>query len=271
MTTVPENATLIGRHDISPRLTILRVRPDVPVPFVAGQFTVLGLRHAAARVPEADPEEVPPEKADRLIRRAYSISSGSHETTYLEFYIALVTGGQLTPRLFALKTGDRLFVGPKATGLFTLDRVPAGQNILLIATGTGLAPYLSMVRTLATASQCPATSLAILHGASHSWDLGYRADLELLGRKCPTLRYVPIVSRPQDETDWNGRCGRLTEWLTPDRLQEVSGFPIDPARTHVFLCGHPNLVEDGQRIFQERGFDPGSRKEPGNLHVEKYW
>ncbi|MBF0135767.1 MAG: ferredoxin--NADP reductase [Magnetococcus sp. DMHC-1] len=271
MTATPDNATLIQRLDISPRLIILRIRPDFPISFVPGQFTVLGLRQAAPRVADADPETVPPEKADRLIRRAYSISSGSHETDYLEFYIALVTGGQLTPRLFALKTGDRLFVGPKATGMFTLDRVPPGQNILLVATGTGLAPYLSMVRTLAMATRCPAMPLAILHGASHSWDLGYRADLEALSQKCPTVRYAPVVSRPQEETGWQGRTGRLTEWFTPERLQEISGFAPDPAHTHIFLCGHPDLVEDGMQTFQAWGFDPGSRKEPGNLHVEKYW
>ncbi|MBF0154460.1 MAG: ferredoxin--NADP reductase [Magnetococcales bacterium] len=271
MTTSSNNATLIHRLEISPRLTVFRVRPDEPVLFTPGQFTVLGLTYASPRVPEADAEPVPPEKANRLIRRAYSISSGSHETDYLEFYISLVTGGQLTPRLFALKTGDRLFVGPKATGMFTLDRVPAGQHILMVATGTGLAPYLSMVRTLAVNTQCPASSLAILHGASHSWDLGYRTDLELLSQKCPTIRYTPVVSRPHDESNWQGRTGRLTEWLTRERLQEISGFPIDPARTHIFLCGHPHLVEDGTRIFQECGFDPGSRKEPGNLHMEKYW
>ncbi|MBF0322830.1 MAG: ferredoxin--NADP reductase, partial [Magnetococcales bacterium] len=200
MTTTQDNATLIQRLEITPRLIILRIRPDEPVPFISGQFTVLGLRYAAPRVADADPETFDPEKGERLIRRAYSISSGCHETDYLEFYISLVTGGQLTPRLFALKTGDRLFVGTKATGMFTLDRVPAGQNILMVATGTGLAPYLSMVRTLGMAHQCPATSLAILHGASHSWDLGYRTDLELLSQKCPSVRYAPIISRPQGES-----------------------------------------------------------------------
>ena len=114
MANPPEyNATLIQRTQVSPRMAIFRVRPDErEVDFTAGQFIVLGMKYKEGRLPEADPEEpIPEEKHERLIRRAYSISSSSENRDYLEFYISLVTSGQLTPRLFNLEEGGRLFLG----------------------------------------------------------------------------------------------------------------------------------------------------------------
>ncbi|MEG3641286.1 ferredoxin--NADP reductase [Magnetococcus sp. PR-3] len=267
------NATVVERLNITPNLMIVRVKPDLSsFAYKAGQFAVLGLKREALRIPESDPEEVPEEKAQRLVRRAYSISSGSHED-YLEFYISLVQSGELTPRLFALQEGDRLFLGKSASGFFTLDRVPPGQNILMISTGTGLAPYISMVRTMALGIGCPVTPIAVVHGASYSWDLGYRTELEGLTRQCDHFRYVPVVSRPQDDKDWAGRTGRLNEWVENKKaLEEACGFPLDPAHTHIFLCGNPGMVEfSEQYLVDNHGYDAGSKKDPGNLHAEKYW
>src|SRR5208283_2403381 len=101
------NATVIGREEINPQLVILRVRPDAKLfDFKPGQFGVLGLLGSAPRVAEAAPEEAAAEP-DKLIRRAYSIASSSLERRYVEFYLTLITSGQLTPRLFALKHGSR--------------------------------------------------------------------------------------------------------------------------------------------------------------------
>lgn len=265
------NATLIQRIDVTPRLAIFHVRPDEAFHFESGQFTVLGLPHAALRVPDADPHPVDPAKADRLIRRAYSISSGSNQKEFVEFYITLVGSGQLTPRLFHLKQGDRLFMGLKATGVFTLDQVPAGKNLLLVGTGTGLAPYMSMVRTLSLGEGCPARPMAVLHGARYSWDLGYRDELESLSQVCSGFTYLPVVSRPDDDHSWNGMRGRLNELLESSELTTRIGFDLDPKTCHIFLCGNPGMVEEAIVTLQGRSFDLGSRKEPGNLHVEKYW
>ncbi len=266
------NATVIQRIDVTPRLIILQVRPDrSEISFKAGQFIVLGLKRSAPRVPEADPEEVPPEKMERLVRRSYSISSSSRERDYLEFYISMVSSGELTPRLFHLQAGDRLFLGPEAKGVFTLDRVPEGKNILLVGTGTGLAPYVSMMRTQALGLSCPVRRMAVLHGASYSWDLGYRGELESLDRHCKTFRYLPIITRPQQDRDWQGRTGRLNDWVDRPELADLCGFPLDPGQTHIFLCGHPLMVEESARLLTGKGFDAGTRKEPGNLHLEKYW
>ncbi|MEE8393413.1 MAG: ferredoxin--NADP reductase [Rhodospirillales bacterium] len=273
------NSTVCGRIDITPRLSVFRVNPDGDgYSFIAGQYTVLGLKRSAPRVPEAEPEtddaaggEKRAKASDpgRMIKRAYSLTSDSRDTGYLEFYVSLVTSGELTPRLFMLGEGDRLFVGPRAKGLFTMEDVPDDMNILLIATGTGLAPYVSMLRSNVLGR--PAQSVAVVHGASYSWDLGYRGELEVMSRNSPNLRYAPIVSRPDGDPDWRGRTGRLTPWLSGGDLSEICAFEVNPETTHIFLCGHPRMVDDAQNHFEGQLFARGSRKEPGNLHLEKYW
>ena len=159
------NAVVALRTEISPWLIILRVVPDgweLPA-FSPGQFAVLGLPGAAPRCAMSEPEE-PASDPSKLIRRAYSVASSSATSEYMEFYVALVTSGALTPRLFALNIGDRVWLGTKITGMFTFDQVPEDQNVVMIATGTGLAPYMSMLTTHLT---CGAPRrFAVLHGAA---------------------------------------------------------------------------------------------------------
>ncbi|NCO32071.1 ferredoxin--NADP reductase, partial [bacterium] len=130
---------------ISPINIIIRVTPmgwEIPA-FEAGQFAVLYLPESAPRCTNALPEEkeINPNK---MIRRAYSIASSSKNKEYIEFYITLVHSGELTPRIFALQKGDKIGMTTKFTGMFTMDKAPYDANIVLIATGTGVAPYMSM-------------------------------------------------------------------------------------------------------------------------------
>ena len=263
------NATVIGREEINPQLVILRVRPDGELfDFRPGQFGVLGLLGSASRVPEATPEE-PASEPEKLIRRAYSIASSSVERRYVEFYLTLVTSGQLTPRLFDLRHGSRVFLGPKASGVFTLDRVPANKAVILIATGTGLAPYISMLRTmLVNDSQ---RRYVVLHGARYSWDLGYRGELESLARLRPNLSYIPTITRPDQDPHFHGRSGRLQTLLEQGVVEQDSGVALDPAKADVFLCGNPEMVKAVKAILETKGFVPSHGKEPGNIHIEEYW
>ncbi|MBF0449029.1 MAG: ferredoxin--NADP reductase [Magnetococcales bacterium] len=266
------NATLLERIDITPQLAIFKVKPDSEhFIFEAGQFTVLGLTWSSPRVPGSDPDTYPEEKAQRLIRRAYSISSGSQEQFAIEFYISLINSGTLTPRIFQLKKGDRLFIGDKGKGVFTLDKAAAGKQIILVATGTGLAPYMSMIRSLSLGDGCPVHPITILHGARYSWDLGYRAELESLSRHCSQLNYLPIITRPQSDQDWTGRSGRLDQWILHPDLSKRSQQPITPENSEFFLCGNPEMVVNCAALLSQAGFSEGSRQEPGNLHMEKYW
>ena len=262
------NATLIERIDITSRLAIMRVRPDSPeFDFTPGQYGTLALMRSAPRLADAEPEDVAADAPDKLVKRAYSISSGSRTREFVEFFVALVGSGELTPRLFALAEGDRLFLGPKAKGLFTLNLVPTDKNVLMVATGTGLAPYVSMLRT--HLADRPGQRIAVLHGASYSWDLGYRAELERMAAHNDTLVYLPVVSRPAE--DWSGWTGRLPGWLDSPDLPQTCRFPLDPEQTHILLCGNPGMIEEARTRLEAKGYQVASAKVQGALHVEKYW
>ena len=263
------NARIVGREEINPQLLILLVQPDGALfDFKPGQFAVLGLVGGAPRVDEAAPEETPP-VADKLIRRAYSISSASVERRYAEFIITLVSSGELTPRLFVLREGDPLFLGPKASGVFTLDRVPPGKAVILVATGTGLAPYVSMLRTLALRDR--ERRFVVLHGARFGWDLGYRTELESLARACPHFTYIPSITRADQDPHFAGYTGRIQTLLAEGVVERESGLVLDPEQAEVFLCGNPDMLAAVQGLLEVRGYEVGSGKEPGTLHLEKYW
>lgn len=263
------NATLVGREEINPQLIISRVRPDGELfDFKPGQFAVLGLLGREARVAEADPEDPAP-PPDKLIRRAYSIASSSLQKQHLEFYLTLVTSGELTPRLFALGYGARLFLSPKASGLFTLDRVPPGKALILVATGTGLAPYMSMLRTLLI--QETQRRFVVLHGARYSWDLGYRAELETLARLRPNFTYLPSITRPEEDPHFRGLTGRIQTLLEQGIVQTHSGVELAPDQAEVFLCGNPDMIKAAKDLLQARGFTPDQGKNPGTIHIEEYW
>jgi ferredoxin--NADP+ reductase len=265
----PYNATVIGREEIHADLIILRVRPDAALfDFKPGQFGVLGLTGSAPRIPEAAAEE-PVTEPDKMIRRAYSIASSSVERRYIEFYLTLISSGQLTPRLFALKYGDRVFLGPKASGMFTLDRVAPDKSVVLIATGTGLAPYVSMLRTLLMTET--ERKFVILHGARYSWDLGYRGELESLARLRPNFTYIPSITRADQDPHFHGRTGRIQTVLEQGAIEKDSGVELDPAKTDVFLCGNPEMVKVVKELLAAKGFATGDGKNPGTIHVEEYW
>jgi ferredoxin--NADP+ reductase len=268
--TEPYNATVVAREDIHPGLRVLRVRPDAgPVPeFKPGQYTVLGLLGSEPRVDEADADD-PPVEPGRLVKRAYSIASSNLERQYVEFFLTLVSSGALTPRLFALRHGSRLFLSSRAVGTFTLDRVEPGKSVAMIATGTGLAPYMSMLRT--TLVHDTVRRFAVLHGARYSWDLGYRAELESLQRIRPNLRYIPSITRPDRDPHFVGHTGRLQQLLADGVIERESGIELDPVWTDVFLCGNPDMIREVQAILALRGFRPGRGRQPGTVHVEEYW
>ncbi len=205
---------------------------------------------------------------DRMIRRAYSIASESRPDEYLEFYLTVVMSGELTPRLFGLKIRDRLYVGPKAVGVFTLDKAP-GKHILMVATGTGLAPYMSMLRS---ELECNGPrQFVVVHGARYSWDLGYRTELTGLARHCLNFHYMPVITRPQEDTTWRGRSGYLQNVIASDAVEHETGLDLTPDNFDIFLCGNPGMIETVIELALARGFVRDKGHEVGTLHTEEYW
>ena len=303
------NATVVSRVEVAPGLIILRVAPDkLPFEFKSGQYVVLGMKASEPRIEEFEGEppsvvagaEPPRTDAvaainaavagtdesqaavdaqaasvaraaadpDRMIRRAYSIASESRADEYLEFYLTVVMSGELTPRLFNLKVRDRLHVGPKAVGVFTLDKAP-GKHILMIGTGTGLAPYMSMLRSELVCNG--PRQFVIVHGARYSWDLGYRTELTGLARHCSNFHYVPVITRPQEDPTWRGRSGYLQNLVASGAIEEETGLELTPENFDIFLCGNPGMIETVIGWAEARGFVKDKGHDIGTLHTEEYW
>ncbi len=265
------NAIVRQKIEVSPSLIILRVAPDgwdMPE-FKPGQFNVLALPGSAPRCKYSDEEtgEVDP---DKLIKRAYSASSASSEKEYVEFYITLLGSGALTPRLFALEVGDKLWMGKKFTGMFTIDDIPKESNIVFLATGTGLAPYMSMIRS--DLDHTLDRRYAVLHGANHSWDLGYEAELLAMQRMSKNFTYLPMISMQEEEPSaWKGYSGFVQELWTEGILEEKWGFKPTAENTHVLLCGNPLMIEFMVRHLTEEGYTEQTKDIAGQLHLERYW
>lgn len=267
------NAIVTLHNEVSPWLMILQVVPDgweLP-DYVPGHFTALGLPGSATRCALAEPE-ISPADPEKLIKRVYCIASSPANREFLEFYIALVPGGALSPRLFNLNIGDRIWLSPKVNGKFTYDdsQVPEGANLVLMATGSGLAPFISMLSTYLSSQ--PKRQVAIIHGARHSWDLGYRSILMTMQHLRSNVTYIPVISRPDKEpVPWNGASGYVQNVWKSGAIEKVWGFKPNPDNTHVFMCGSPQMSEEMLEILSQEGFKEDRKNEPGQVHVEKYW
>ncbi len=261
------NATVVGKILLTPDIMTLRVDTDEPrKEFSAGQYTVLGLYGSEERSPNSstEPEPVDPEK---LIQRPYSIASATGQLQQFEFYISQVKSGQLTPRLFNLEPGDRLFVSKRIVGVFKLAETPENQDIVMIATGTGMAPYISFLRSYLVSR--PESKMAVIQGAAKQWDLGYFSELSFLENTFENFAYLPTLTEA-DKT-WNGYEFWIEEMLEKNILKDKVGIEIDPAKTHFFLCGNPKMVENVSEWLLKKEYTKHTRKEAGSLHIEEFW
>lgn len=262
------NCIVTNIIQVSPIMKIFRVKPsnwDLPE-YKAGQFVALGLHGSASKCAEAT-DEFKEQESGKLIKRAYSIASSSSQE-YVEFYITLVHSGSLTPRLFDLKIGDKIWMGKKAVGMFTIDEIDPEQNVVLVATGTGVAPYMSMLRSNALSRK---GKVMVVHGASNSWDLGYSSELELLQTMFPNFSYYPTITMPEKEpSGWSGDV-RFIQDIWEDKIVEKKwGFKPTPDNTHIFLCGNPNMTNSMTEALEKDGFKEHKKKVPGEIHVEKF-
>ena len=244
------NAVIVKRVEISPGHFLVHVRPDFQIPdFEPGQYVALGLPLEG----EGDP---------KVVKRSYSIGSPPDEKRYLEFYIAVVLSGILTPSLGRLKVGEKLWIAPKITGKFEAHEVPSQENLILVATGTGIAPYMSMLRT--PKLWTPNRKIKLLHGVRYSCDLAYQNELLAFAEKIPNFTYFPIISR--DDPNWHGHKGYVQSFF------ERGIITSDPLMDNIFMCGNPSMIDQVTKLLEPRGFSIRNKRNPeGKLHLEKYW
>jgi ferredoxin--NADP+ reductase len=236
-----------GRHAWAPGLYTLTIDAN-PEPFVAGQFFNMGLP-----------------MGDQFVRRSYSAASAPGQP--LEFFITRVEDGSLSPQLADLEVGGQIWVEPRARGFFTLDYVPPAAELWLIATGTGLGPFVSMLRAGALFDRFE--RVVLVHGARVASHLAYASELEqLAAARAGRLVRVPVVSREVVE---GALRGRVTDALRDGRLEARAGTSLDPERSHVMLCGNPAMIEEMMAAFEGRGLRRHRVRKPGHVTFEKYW
>lgn len=236
-------ARILERKDLADDLWLIKLDPGGPFSFKAGQYATLGVEHDGKR-----------------IERAYSIVSSPYEEGLLEFFLELVPQGELTPKLYRLQKGDTLLCRRIAKGRFTLDLRSGRIHHLLLATVTGIAPFVSYVRTLhrdwkAGDSPMPGNhKLYCIQGGSRSWEFGYREELERVAAEAPWLKYVPTISRPWEDPAWKGETGRVEDLVR----KYAAEWRLKPAETTGYLCGHPSMVENSRGILERAGWLKGS-------------
>jgi len=260
------NATVVQKIQIRPNLMILRVATDEPrSEFSAGQYTTLGLYGSEPRSANSEPEAIPV-KPEKLIQRAYSIASARHETRQFEFYISQVKTGQLTPRLFHLEVGDKVFVGRRIVGVFNLSNAPKDADVVMIATGTGITPYISFLRS--HVMERPKSKMVVIQAAAHQGDLGYFSELSFLDSAFPNFYYLPTLTDAGDT--WPGHRLWIEEMLESGVLGQETGVACDPKRTHFYLCGNPVMVKNVSQWLTEHGYQKKTRRTEGTLFVEEF-
>lgn len=245
--------TVLSVHHWNDTLFSFTTTRDRGLRFRSGHFIMIGL-----------------EVAGRPLMRAYSFAS-AHYDEQLEFYSIKVADGPLTSRLQNIQPGDEVLIGKKPTGTLVLSTLTPGRNLYLFATGTGLAPFLSLIRDPETYERYE--KIVMVHGVRHASELGYRHYIstelprhELLGEQIQRqLLYYPTVTRERFENQ-----GRITDLLKSRQLCADLELPeIDPEHDRAMICGSPSMLRDITTLLEERGFQLGAAHAPASYTYER--
>ena len=263
----PNIGRITYRKNLTPDLAIIRLQPadGSAVPdFKAGQFVALGLKL------DGD---------DKITYRAYSLSSPPEEKRYFEFYIKWATEpvmGKFTSALFKMGGSGELY-WRKPAGAFTIedkraDGTPETRRLILVASGTGLAPFVSYVLHLKSVGS--KRKMVLLHGAKYTKELGYRDVLERMAASDPNFQYLPTVSRPDHPLSqgWRGSTGRV-ETLLGSQLEKAVGEKVTPANSFFHICGYQGTIDSVVSILSPLGFvtNRNKRKDGSfDIKIETY-
>jgi ferredoxin--NADP+ reductase len=243
------DAKVVSRTDWNDHLFSLRFSCENFPRFKAGQFTKVGV-----------------EQDDKILSRPYSLVSGPDEKE-LEIIAVPVEDGLLSPKLHTLQIGDCLKIMSPATGFLVLDEVPKSRDLWLMATGTGVGPFLSILATEQAWQSYQ--NIILVYGARYQHDLAYLPIIEDWLKRYPDrFHFVPIVSREKRADELQGRIPTL---LKTGLIQQHIGLDICPEHSQVMLCGNPDMIEDATQTLIELGLAKHLRRSPGQISLERYW
>jgi ferredoxin/flavodoxin---NADP+ reductase len=240
-------------HHWTDTLFTLTTTRDPAFRFLNGQFTMIGI-----------------EVEGKPLMRAYSMVSANYEET-LEFLSIKVQNGPLTSRLMHIKPGDTLLVNSKAVGTLILQNVLPGKNLYLLSTGTGMAPFMSVIKDPETYERFE--KVVLVHGVRQASELAYHEYIqnelpsnEFFGEQVRSqLIYYPTVTREQFRNQ-----GRITDLLASGKLTTDIGLPaINKETDRVMICGSPDMLRDLKNMFESRGWDEGNMSTPGHFVIER--
>ena len=236
----------------TPRLFSLRIQTEL-MPFKAGQFVRLQL-------------PVLVDGVSQLVAKSYSLVNAPHEPI-VEIFYNTVPNGKLSNALAQLQIGDSVDISQPANGFFTLDDVPLARDLWMIATGTGLGPYLSILKTPTIWQRFQ--HIVLVHGVPLCAELAYAHEIRAWQALHPTqLRFVSCVTR---EANPDGLVGRVTTALASGALEACAGVSITPQDSHVMLCGNHQMLTDMKALLEKRDLQRHLRHKPGHITTEQYF
>ena len=262
----------------APTLLSFKVtRPD-GFKFTAGQFVRLGIhgkdlqyfaQNHETKLITSEAQDKPID-LDGYVFRAYSVASSPYDE-FIEFFSVVIPEGEFTSKVNHIQVGDSLLLNTTPFGYLTLARyqLPLPNDLWLLATGTGLAPFLSILKTIEVWQQYQ--RIILVYSARTSQELAYQAEIDAIksiyGDNGAAFVFLPIVTR---EADYAGEKARIPNLILSGKLTELVGQKLDKERSHVMLCGNPQMVEDTKEALKSIGLTMNRRGE-GNIAVENYW
>lgn len=249
--------TLLSVRPWAPNLFSFTITRDPGFQFVAGQFARLGVKRA-------DPDNPKNPSGEKIVWRAYSVASPS-QTALLEFFSVVIPHGEFTSELARLRPGATVYLERLNYGFLTLDRFEPARDLWLLCTGTGLAPFLSILGETTTWNDFH--NLILVHSVRYPNELAYADAIRAMSGRA-RLHYAPVVTRRRQA----GALGeRVPALLESGALERHVGMQIDPAVSRVLICGNPDMISATRRLLAARGLTTSRRGKPGQLAVENYW
>lgn len=250
--------TVTSVHRWTDRLLTFTTTKPEGYSFTAGQYARMGLRDESG-----------------MIWRAYSMTSAPADAE-LEFYGIIVDGGLFTTQLNRIKPGDPIWIERQTYGFMTVDRFTEGDDLWMLSTGTGVGPFISILREPFVWNRF--RNLVLVHCVRHANELTYRNELAALEKNPPggspdpgRLQLIRSVTRDGPPDDSELLTGRITTLLQNGELERKAGLPLSVESSRIMLCGNPEMIEETRRLLHERGMRPVRRAIPGQFVTENYW